>query len=137
MNIILIIDCSIMKKKRRRFDLGDDSPVPVISDVDKKKGTKKEYPAVVQWKDNDTYKTLNLNTRELKEHEFPQGSGVNPGNTPETSARIIKRQRTKPKYYKTKIGNLNIQIKSPNIVTVKKRENYLYNINNNRMSFIT
>ena len=79
-------------------------------------------------------KTINLNTNEIETREFPISGGVGPGNTPETSAKIIRRQNKKPKLLRD-VGNLTIQIKGPNVVTVKQREKYLYN-NNKRINLL-
>ena len=95
---------------------------------------KEQYPKVIQWKDGEKYKTIDLNTNQITTRDFPVAGGVNPGDTPEKSARIIKKQNKKPKLLR-EIGNLVIQIKGPNVVTVKQRENYLYN-NNKRISLL-
>ena len=123
------------RKRKKPFYEGPDIPTPETLDSPVKSVKKKEkYPKVIQWKDGEEYKTINLNTNEIETREFPISGGVGPGNTPETSAKIIRRQNKKPKLLRD-VGNLTIQIKGPNVVTVKQREKYLYN-NNKRINLL-
>jgi hypothetical protein len=118
------------KKKKKKRIKNKDASIPPTGEVDQdapSKQIKKDFPALIQWKDGDKYYTYNLNTNETKEREFPILGGVKAGDTPEKSVKIIKRSSTRPKFFKKKIGNLSLQIKSPTVVTVKKLENNLYN----------
>ena len=122
------------KRKSAKFD-SNQGFSGLVMDSDKAiKKKKEQYPKVIQWKDGEKYKTIDLNTNQITTRDFPVAGGVNPGDTPEKSARIIKKQNKKPKLLR-EIGNLVIQIKGPNVVTVKQRENYLYN-NNKRISLL-
>ena len=118
------------KKKKKKRIKNKDASIPPTGEVDQdapSKQIKKDFPALIQWKDGEKYYTYNLNTNETKEREFPILGGVKAGDTPEKSVKIIKRSSTRPKFFKKKIGNLSLQIKSPTVVTVKKLENNLYN----------
>ena len=118
------------KKKKKKRIKNKDTSIPPTGEVDQdvtRKQIKKDFPAVIQWKDGEKYYTYNLNTNETQEREFPILGGVKAGDTPEKSVKIIRRSSTRPKFFKKKIGNLSLQIKSPTVVTVKKLENNLYN----------
>ena len=119
----------VKKKKKKRLK-DKDLPTATAGEGDqdvKKPLSKKSFPAVIQWKDGDKYFTYDLNTNETKERDYPISGGVKAGNTPEKSVKIIRRSSTRPKFFKKKIGNLTLQIKSPQVVTVKKLEKNLYN----------
>ena len=94
----------------------------------------KLFPSVVQWKDGEKYITYNLNTNEKKIRDYPATGGVKEGDTPSKSLKIIRKSNLRPKGFNRKIGNLTLQIKSPEVVTVKKLEKKIYN-NNKELSF--
>ena len=88
----------------------------------------------MQWKDGEKYITYNLNTNEKKIRDYPATGGVKEGDTPSKSLKIIRKSNLRPKGFNRKIGNLTLQIKSPEVVTVKKLEKKIYN-NNKELSF--
>ena len=122
------------KKKRRRKDLSLN--LPSGGDQGSRKLTENAnlFPSVVQWKDGEEYITYNLHTKEKKIRDFPALGGVKEGDTPSTSLKIIRKSNLRPKGLNRKIGNLTLQIKSPEVVTVKKLEKKIYN-NNKELSF--
>ena len=89
-------------------------------------GAEQRWPSIIQWKQlDDTYATLDLDTGQKEIYNEPIGSGVNQGYLDE-SLKIIERQRNRPKFQKTEIGNLEITVKSPNVVDINRK---LGNIN--------
>ena len=127
-----IKDPDVKKKKRKRLkdrDLGSITGGGGDQDnVIRKK--EKLFASVVQWKDGDNYVTYNLNTKEKKIRDFPVTGGVKgSGNTPATTLKVIRKSTKRPKGFNRKVGNLTLQIKSPEVITVKKLEKNLYNKN--------
>ena len=92
------------------------------SDLDsqklKKAGT--SYPKKIQYKQKNKYVVVDLNSGVKKVYSKPQGLGVNPGETPETSLKVIKRQLQKPKIKRYKFGNLVLRVTSPDTIIIRK-----------------
>ena len=65
----------------------------------------------------------------------PQGLGVNPGNTPSETLKIIQKKPSKPKTTKAKIGTLEVSISSPDSVVIRKLRDENNIIKNKRVLF--
>jgi hypothetical protein len=112
---------------RRRRKL-PPSKTNQLEDNLKNLGKKNNFPSKVQWKQKDKYITYNLNTGKKKEFNTPQGIGVNQGNTPEETLKVIQKKNKRPKFVSTTLGSLQIIVSSPEVVTLK-RINKMNNIN--------
>jgi hypothetical protein len=122
-----------------------DDPPPPIDDIPKpKKPTKKvpplggststlldrpkdpketgqRWPSIIQWKQLDnSYATLDLDTGVKEITAEPIGTGVNEGYL-DDSLKIIEKQRNRPKFEKTQIGNLEVIVRGPNIVDINRK----------------
>ena len=84
---------------------------------------------MVQWytKKTDTYSTLNLNTGVLEKRQSPKSGGVRAGNTAAETIKVIRTQDKRPRLKKqtlnTRLGTLQIEVRSPLVVTAKRIEN--------------
>ena len=61
-------------------------------DIKKKIKKEKKYPTKIQWKDRDKYFTYNFNNQKQKMFNVHQGIGVNPGDTPAETLKIIQKK---------------------------------------------
>ena len=121
---------NIARKRKRRFRLKKSSGSK--SDFDKRKSAALPYPSKVQYKEKDKYVTFNLNTNKKKVFNTPQGIGVNPGNTPEDTLKVIQKQKTKPKFKKYKLGNLVLSVTSPETIVIRRLKAFRNNKTNKR-----
>ncbi len=112
-------------RRRRKLPPGKTK---AVEDSLKKLAKKNIFPSKVQWKQKDKYITYNLNTGKKKEFDKPQGIGVNQGNTPEETLKVIQKKNKRPKFVSTTLGSLQIIVSSPEVVTLK-RINKMNNIN--------
>tara|TARA_R110002020_G_scaffold149537_2_gene325883 strand:- start:3452 stop:3769 length:318 start_codon:yes stop_codon:yes gene_type:complete len=88
------------------------------------------YPKKVQWKEGNNFITYNLNTNKKKIFNKLQSGGINKGNTPAETIKIIEKQSKLPKTRKVVIGGLLLKVTSPEIVTIRKtKKNILKKFN--------
>ena len=85
------------------------------------KETGQRWPSIIQWKQLDnSYATLDLDTGVKEITAEPIGTGVNEGYL-DDSLKIIEKQRNRPKFEKTQIGNLEVIVRGPNIVDINRK----------------
>ena len=121
-------------KKRKYFRTKSEPGKPKL-DIKKKIKKEKKYPTKIQWKDRDKYFTYNFNNQKQKMFNVPQGIGVNPGDTPAETLKIIQKKVAKPKTTKAKIGTLEVSISSPDSVVIRKLRDENNIIKNKRVLF--
>lgn len=108
--------------RRRRRKIIPGGPKGVDLPDNKPISRAEIYPKKIQYKSNKKYVTVDLNTGIKKVYSRPQGIGVNLGDTPAATLKVIQRQSQKPKLSRYKLGNLMIRVSSPDTIIIRKIE---------------